>query len=219
MSASYILDLANTFNGGLSILPANASAPTSGVTIGFSVDLKDAGALTNVVVIGGASSGTLVVQVQTAPTFSGNLMSGGYPASGAFTDPTSGAVDFPSQVKSGGLIYINSGLVTLPGGGDVSGAMGLGTLPAGMNPNFNGQGGGGCCLAISGSVPLATSGGVLAFANFQRPSGDRFARLNILGLTSGFTAIVAGGVFGQDMTTGSGGGFTMSPVQSGKVVV
>lgn len=214
MSANLVVDIANTCVFGVSIPPSVASAPTSGVFIGNPIDLKDANTQMQVWAVGGASSGILVLQVQTAPAVSGLVQSGGMPPSGTFTDPTSGYVDFPGQIKSGGLIYINSGNFGLPGDGGASGTMGVNTFPYGLNPNFNGQGGG--FHARSGDFPVFGSGGGMAWAAWPRP--DRFVRVNILGLGSGFTGLVAAGVLSQSKVTGSGGGFTFAP-QTGAVNV
>ena len=65
MSANLIVDLGNTANFGVSI-PPTVGTGTSGVFIGNVVDLKDANTLTNAWVVGGASSGVLVVQIQQA---------------------------------------------------------------------------------------------------------------------------------------------------------
>lgn len=207
MSANLIVDFGNNVLGGLSINPTVASAPTSGVHIGLPVSLKHANSLTNVFVGGGANSGVLIVQVQTAEG-SGLLQSGGgFPASGAFTDPTSGLADFPGPIKSGGVLYINSGLVSLPGGGGASGGMNVNTFAAGTHNNWNNQLGG--WVTTSGTSTVFGSGGGIAFGNFQRP--NEWCRLNILSTASGFTGFTFGGFFGQMKTTGSGGGYTTSP--------
>ncbi len=216
MSANYIVDLGNVLLGGQTIQPGVASAPTSGVTIGLPIQLRNANSLTNVQVGGAANSGILVVQIQTG-TGSGLFQSGGgLPASGFMTDPTSGYVDFPGPIKSGGLMYINSGLFTLMGGGGASGGMNINTFQQGEHSNYNNQLGG--WLVTSGSSTVFGSGGGNAWGHFQRPQDHDWVRVNILGIGSGFTGLVYANVFGMMRTTGSGGGFTTQP-QTGTVNV
>jgi hypothetical protein len=214
MSANLVVDIGNTCLFGLSIAPTATVSPASGVVIGRPVDLKNSDTYTNLFVVGGPSSGVLIVQVQSAPAISGLIMSGGLPTSGSFTDPTSGLAEFPTGFSSGGLLYLNSGLFATVGGGGLSGQMSVGTFGAGLNPIFQSQGGTGN-FPVSGSWPVFGSGGV-GFGAFLSPGP--FVRANIIGAASGFISPVAVGFLANRRTTGSGGGSTMSP-QSGTVNV
>lgn len=108
--------------------------------------------------------------------------------SGSFTDPTSGLAQLPTSFLSGGVFVVNSGIGNSGRGG--------GTVPP-----------------VSGA-PAFCSGGLQA-AGFQRP--HRYARLMALSGGS-FDATVVAGFITQSRTTGSGGGFTLSP-SSGLVEV
>lgn len=214
MSASYVVDVANTcmFPPSLALGAGVGNVPASGTLVGAIVDLKEANTFTNVWATGAANSGILVLKIETADGPSGLLQSGGgFPISGAFVDPTSGMVDFPGPIKSGGLLYVNSGLVSIPGGGGASGGMNVNTFQQGTNPVFNGQVGAG--FAPSGNFPVFCSGG-MAFGGFLSP--NRYARL--VALSGGFTAQVIAGFQKQLRTTGGGGGFTFAP-QTGTVNV
>lgn len=211
MSASYHVDLQNT---GLYVTSLVTAAPTgSGApVVGQWVDLNNAGTFTNIFVATGGTSGPLQIAVQTADSISGNIFSGAGPVSGNFTDPTSGLAQLPTSLLSGGILLLNSGLYTIPGGQGASGQLvngyPIGTLPFGVNPIMNGMGG--QASLLSGSYPELCSGGI-SFAGFQRPG--RYARLMLLSGSTLPPSIIAG-FFGQMDTTGSGGGFTYSP-QSG----
>lgn len=209
MSANLVVDLANTCNypPSLSLAAGVGNVPASGTLVGQIVDLKDANSMCQVWATAGPNSGVLVLKIETAGDASGLLQSGGgFPISGSFTDPTSGLPDFSqSIVKSGGLIYINSGLVSLPFGGGASGTMNVNTFAAGTHVSFNGQHGTG--FAASGNFPVFCSGG-FATASFLRP--HRYARL--VALSGGFTAQVVAGFLSSDKVTGSGGGFTYAPL-------
>lgn len=221
MSASLAVDLGNTCHFLPSATLAGAVSPASGTVVGLICDMIQDNTNTQVWVAGTASSGVLGVQVQTADVASGVLNSGGgFPISGAFTDPTSGlaAADRPSWISSGGIFWVNSGLVTLPGGGGASGPGQLAggypvnTFPFGPSPVFNAQGSPG--FVASGTYPVFGSGGGMAIGHFLRP--HRFARLLVL--SGGFTGNVIAGFLANLKTTGSGGGFTFSP-QTGSVNV
>lgn len=226
MSASYHVDMGNTclFTPSLSTNIALASGAggnygLSGATVGQWVDLSNSDSFCNVYVAAGACSGPLLVAIQTAPgpydipltgnAFSGNIFSGGAPASGNFTDPTSGLVQLPTWVSSGGILIVNSGLYTTPG---ILGASGQkvnnytqGTIPFGPNPIQNAMGGIG--FVASGTLPVFASGG-MAIGGFQR--NYQYARLVWL---SGSTSVpyLQAGFIAQLMTTGSGGGFSQQP--------
>lgn len=103
MSASYLVDLANTVQVQTSVAPTIANSPASGTTVGQIVDLLHANSFCNVVVAGGPSSGVARVTVQTADDT----------ASGSFGDPTSGtpAGSFGPNMISGGNAWVNSGLI------------------------------------------------------------------------------------------------------------
>lgn len=213
MSANLVVDLGNTcvFPPSIASVAGVGNVPASGAIVGNIVDLKDANTYTNVWCAGQPNSGILVLKVESADTGSGLLQSGGgFPISGAFVDPTSGMVDFPGIVKSGGLIYINSGFVAIPGGGGLSGAMNVNTFQQGTNPVFNAQTGAG--FAPSGNFPVFASGG-MAMAGVQM---GRYGRL--VALSGGYTGQIIAGFMKQLRTTGSGGGFTMAP-QTGTVNV
>ena len=114
MSANLLVDLANTCQLSQSIGAAGAgsgiSYPASGAIIGDVVDLINANTFCNLWAAGTAvfGSGQLRLQVQVSDSTT----------SGTFTDPTSGAAQFPTSFQSGGLLWINSGAT----GGGVLGA-------------------------------------------------------------------------------------------------
>lgn len=215
MSASLVIDLGNTCQFHPSVQAA-ISSPSSGVVIGGSasgatvgriIDLKDCNTLTNVWAIIDGGSGPVGIQVQTADNGSGLIQSGGgFPISGAFTDPTSGLAQLPTSFCSGGIVWFNSGLVALPDGGGASGGSRVNLFGAGTNMTLNGVGNAG--FAVSGSFPPACSGG-MGFAAFQRP--HRYVRVNLLSNATVAPVSVTAGVLSQRRTTGSGGGFTHSP--------
>ena len=214
-SANLIVDV-----GGTGLFPpscVNANSPLSGAQVGTVVDLNNADTFCNIWVAGGATSGIAAVQIQTTDVTSGQLSSGGLQAivtSGAFTDPTSGLAQLPTNISSGGILWVNSGLWSLPQGGGASGAMSVNTFGLGTNPVFGGQTPAGGSFPVSGSFTVFGSGGGMAFGAFQRP--HRYARLNIL--AGSFSAPIIAGFLSQLRTTGSGGGFTFSPT-SGAVNV
>ena len=217
MSANLHVDI-----GGTSIfvpsLSANGLSGALGV-IGQWIDLRNSDTYCNMYVTAGPCSGPIVLQVQTAPgpydvpltanSFSGNIFSGGAPASGSFTDPTSGLGQLPTVLQSGGQWFVNSGLFTDPGSLGASGQpvanYPQGTLPFGPTPIQIAQGGE--VFIGSGTYPIFASGGI-AFAAFQR--NFQYARIN---LVSGATIpqYLQAGFVAQQMTTGSGGGFTFAP--------
>ncbi len=115
MSASYVLDLYHATRMVPSITQTNLSGTwnSSGVIVGDVVDLLHAHGYCNLLVTTGVSpSGVLRVSVQTSDTTT----------SGSFTDPTSGLVDFPTDFKSGALLWINSGGANFYSGNAVSAA-------------------------------------------------------------------------------------------------
>ena len=208
MSANLVVDIQNTCQYFTSLAGTGVGGvPASGAQIGRIVDLKDSNTYTNLfAVVTAGTSGSIAVQIQTSDAVaSGNFFSGGgVPPSGTFTDPTSGLAAFPNNISSGGIWWVNSGLYSVVQGGGLSGTMNVGTFGAGIDNIFNGMGPNG--LPLSGSWPAMGSGGI-AFSAFQRPS--RFARLNVL---SGAAAVsVIAGFVANLRTTGSGGGFTLSP--------
>lgn len=224
MSAGLTLDLGNTtqFVPSLvtgQVINSGASFGLSGPIIGQWVDMRNCDTLCNVYVTAGPTSGPIGIQVQCAAgpfdiplvnnSFSGNVFSGGAPLSGSFTDPTAGLAQLPSWFSSGGILWINSGLVTNPGQQGASGQLvagyPLGTLPFGPNPVIQGQNG--PAFVGSGSTPEFASGGI-AFASFQRPY--QYARVILLsGNTSLFS--LQAGFISQLLTTGSGGGASQQP--------
>lgn len=223
----------------------------SGIAVvGQWIDMSNSDTFTGVYVsVVGGVSGVIPIAVQTAPGIndfvagnlvvgnigsgwvlsSGYLFSGGSPASGWFTDPTSGLSQLPTWFQSGGILYVNSGLYTVPGGatgsgyfpnsggtgGSVTGRLVAGypayTLPFGPTPIQNAQGGNAGEGNLSGSFPQLASGGI-AFANFQR--NYQYARLVLLSGATLLPAITAGFV-AQLMTTGSGPGYSYSPQLAG----
>lgn len=115
--------------------------------------------------------------------------------SGSFTDPTSGLAAFPTVFQSGGLVILNSG------GGTTATAAAAGFQQGGVFGAF-----------VSGQSIFS---GAQAFAGFQRP--HRYARVVVL--SGDFLQFNGGiGFICQPKTTGSGGGFTLSP-SSGTVNV
>lgn len=201
-----MLDLGNTTTvvPVLSLAIGVGNTVASGELVSRFADMKNTGGLCNLVVVGGPTSGPIAIQVQCADAISGVIMSGGVPPSGTFTDPTSGLAQFPSTFISGGIVWFNSGLYSLPGGGNVSGTNGLGLFPAGLNPVFAAQGSLG--YTVSGTFPAFASGGA-GCASFQRTG--RFVRC--IALSGAFTADAKIMFVEQLMTTGSGGGFHPSP--------
>lgn len=232
MSANYLVDIGNTAMFCPSI---NTTVPLSGAVVGQWIDMNDSDSFCNVYVVAAGCSGPLQIAIQTAPgqfdipgsgAFSGNILSGGAPLSGMFTDPTSGLAQLPTWINSGGILLVNSGLYTVPGGGGQQSSSGNGsgsfiglvngyptnTFPFGINPIQHGMGGTGL---TSGSYPVFGSGGI-AFAAFQR--NYHYARLVLL---SGATAatFVQAGLVAQKITTGSGGGFYYGPLANTAVNV
>ena len=207
-SANLVVDLGDT-----TMFPPSAistGSPLSGAVVGTVCDLKDANTFTNVYVIGGATSGIVGIQIQTSDVTSGQLSSGGLSAiatSGSFTDPTSGLAQLPTWVSSGGILWVNSGLWSLPQGGGASGTMSVNTFGFGTNPVFGAQTPAGGSFPVSGNFTVFGSGGGMAIGGFQRP--NRYARLIIL--SGSFSAFVAAGFIANLKSTGSGGGFTYSP--------
>lgn len=231
MSANLVVDVGNTcqFNPSLLLTDvfsaqsgtASRQQVNSGPVVGLPVDLKNTNTFCNVLVVGGAGSGPVGIQVQTSDLISGFVASGGgLPTSGSFTDPTSGLPQMPTNFNSGGIIWINSGLFVLPGAGGLSGGTAYvngapqGTYPFGTHPVFTAQGAGGY-NATSGGAPVFASGGGIAFAAFLRP--HRFARLIVLSGASSVAPIIAG-FLSNLKTTGSGGGRTFSPTSGGVTV-
>lgn len=106
MSASLIVDLDPATVHLPSINVVNAF-PCSGAVIGDIVDMKEANTFTNVYYVHSITqSGLLRLAIQTSDATT----------SGSFTDPTSGLARFPTNIQSGGLIWINSGTTTLKSG-------------------------------------------------------------------------------------------------------
>lgn len=234
MSASTVIDVGGTclFVPSISV---GGTSPSSGVVVGVSgqaivgqwVDMSHSDSYCNVYVAAGPTSGPLLVAVQAAEgpwdvplggsAFSGNIFSGGAPASGSFTDPTSGLAQLPTWFSSGGVLVINSGLSTVPGQLGASGQQVAGypqgTLPFGPNPVFQAQNG--PAFVGSGAVPEFASGGI-AFAAFQRPY--QYVRLVLLsGATQ--TNFLQAGLLSNLRTTGSGGGYTAQPLTLNSVNV
>lgn len=106
MSANLVVDIRGGADFQTSVSPAVGvgNTPASGTLVGEIVDLLHADTYCNVFVAGGPTSGPLQVRVQTSDST----------ASGTFTDPTSGlpASAFPSAFLSGGLMWVNSGLLS-----------------------------------------------------------------------------------------------------------
>lgn len=105
MSASYLTDLGNTVQMGVSItdgplLSGGLIAVASGTTIGQGINMNNANSFCNLCLTGISSSGRLRVQVQCADT----------DTSGSYTDPTSGLPQLPTAFSSGGILWVNSGL-------------------------------------------------------------------------------------------------------------
>lgn len=95
MSASYVVDLANTVDAPTSLRVVSGAA----TAVGGIVDMMHANTYTNVFVAG-FGSGPLPILIQTSDTT----------ASGSFTDPTSGLAQLPVNISSGGVFWANSGL-------------------------------------------------------------------------------------------------------------
>ncbi len=192
MSANLIVDLGGTALS-YPTLPAGASGTlsggvfaASGALVGQSVDMLHANTFTNLMITGLSlnTSGQLRVQVQTSDT----------DVSGNYTDPTSGLAQLPTYFESGGIIRLNSGGIL---GGTIQGAIN--------------QGGGLGNTAGTSGAPnsgYAIQSGFTAFAGFQRIG--RYARANVV---SGdfYVGPLALAFVSQLKTTGSGGGFTLSP--------
>lgn len=230
MAAGLTVDLGNTTYFPPSISQANNSgtALSSGNQIvGQWLDLSNTDTFCNVYASVGACSGPIGLAIQTAPgpntlppftnAFSGSVFSGGGPLSGQFTDPTSGLAQLPTWVSSGGILWLNSGLYTTPGGLNASGVnltnnYTTQTLPFGPNPIQQAQCG--QAMLLSGSWPIMASGGH-AYAAFQRP--HQYVRLMYL---SGNTLpqFFQAGFISNKLTTGSGGGATWQPLQAGTSV-
>lgn len=224
MSANLVVDIGQTCQFHPSIV-----TPTSGGTVvGLPIDLKNSNTFCNVFAAAGAGSGPVAILIQTADAVASGLFTSGagLPLSGSFTDPTSGldASTLPPNINSGGILWINSGLYTMPGGGInpiESGQSYLvngfppGTTPQGVHPIQHGQGAGGF-NATSGAAPIFGSGGGVAFGAFLRP--HRWARLIRLSGGSLPGASLIAGFVSQLKTTGSGGGYNYSPT-SGSVLV
>ena len=232
MSANTTVDIGATslfvpsITTGLTVA-SGAYASLSGTVVGQWVDMRNCDTLCNVFVTAGPCSGPIGIAVQTAPgvydvplgnnSFSGNVFSGGAPLSGNFTDPTSGLAQLPTWFSSGGILWLNSGLVTVPGQLGASGQLvagyAQGSLPFGPNPVYIGQNG--TAFVSSGSIPEFASGGC-AFAAFQR--NYQYVRLLLL---SGATTVpsLAAGLISQLMTTGSGGGYAQTPFPTNLVNV
>lgn len=246
MSANYHIDCGST----AIFVPSISAVTLSGAvgTVGQWVDLSNSDSFCNVSINVGACSGPLTFAVQTAPgqwdyvggvlgsgAFSGVIFSGGSPASGQFTDPTSGLTSsggqLPTWFNSGGLLLVNSGLWVLPGAAGAPGSgttSGMtfapllqngypaGTLPFGTNPIQHGQGGFGVPTlnGNSGGAPIFCSGGI-AYAAFQR--NYQYARIVLI---SGATVppFVQAGFFAQLNTTGSGG-YSWQPQAGAGVLV
>lgn len=214
MGAGLVVDIGQTCQ----FHPSIVQTVSGGVIVGLPIDLKNSDTLCNVFVAAGAGSGPVGVQVQTSDVASGFIASGaGLPTSGSFTDPTSGLSGLSvGLLNSGGILWINSGLVTFPRQAlpPLSGQQGA--YPVGMHPIYNAQGAGGF-NASSGSAPVFGSGGGVAFGSFLRP--HRFARLVMMSGASllGAPTLIAGFVTNLK-TTGSGGGFDFRPT-SGVVAV
>ncbi len=204
-----------------------AGVGLSGAVVGQWVDMSNSDAMCNVYVAVGPTSGPIGIAIQTAPgpydiplaanAFSGVIFSGGAPASGSFSDPTSGLAQLPSWVSSGGILWINSGLFTTPGilgaSGQPIGGYPQGSLPFGPTPVNQAQGGAG--FVASGLIPEMCSGG-LALAAFQR--NYQYCRLVWLsGATP--TSYLQGGFYSQLMTIGSGGGQSQQPLPTNAVNV
>ncbi len=224
-SANLVVDVQNTCVFPPSII--NVNGPASGAIVGNPVDLLLCDTYTNVWVAMGPTSGVVGIQIQTLDFASGLVQSGSLSAvlaSGNFTDPTSGLAQLPTNISSGGILWVNSGLWSLPQGGGASGAQNINLFGFTTNPVFGGQVPEGGAFPTSGNATVFGSGGGMAWAAFQRPTaqlgatvgGGRYARLVI---ASGIVAApVMAGFMGNLRTTGSGGGFTYSP-QLGSVVV
>jgi hypothetical protein len=244
MSANLIVDVTNTANYEVSAF-ANTNNLSGATTIGQIVDLLNSDTYCNLFVVAPGVSGVIQVQVQCTNQLndagSGSFWSGGgFPVSGAFTDPTSGLPQLPTVFQSGGNVYFNSGVYQLPGGGfpptsggniqPLVGGYPAGSVPFGLTPIYNAQGGAYPIPVLSGGGTGGTSGGVLSgffpvfasggigFAAFQRTG--RWARANII--TTALTAVsgtattpIFAGFISQLDTTGSGGGFSWLPQSGG----
>lgn len=236
MSASLHVDFGNTmlFVNSLSTPGSSGGNVISGVgtfgaVVGNWVDMSNSDTFCGVyVAVAGGVSGPLPIAVQTARgindipltgsgSFSGNQFSGGAPTSGSFTDPTSGLAQLPTWFSSGGILWVNSGLYTVPGGASatppasgttlVNGYPAF-TLPYGPTPIQNAQGGIAGEGNLSGAFPVMASGGI-AFANFQR--NYQYARLVLLSGATQYPGITAGFMAQLD-TTGSGTGYSWQPL-------
>jgi hypothetical protein len=233
MSANLLVDIGGTANFAPSIIGPSVLAASGGTLVGLPVDLLQCSTYCNVFVISPPCSGVIQVQVQVCDTTSGVFWSGGgFPVSGNFVDPTAGLAQLPTWFQSGTILYVNSGLYTVPGAGWIGsgqpasvGGYPTGTFPFGNAPVLNGQAGITTALytsgGLSGSFPIFGSGGI-AFAAFQRTA--RWARA-IVTLASGVggTGAASSGVLitpivgfvSQLDTTGSGGGFSWLPGSGG----
>lgn len=114
MSANLVVDLGGTCDIyttlGIAGPGSGLTYAASGAIIGLSANMINDNTATQVVYAGNAifGSGQLRLQIQVSDS----------DVSGTYTDPTSGLAAFPSNVQSGGLIWLNSGQL----GGGVAGA-------------------------------------------------------------------------------------------------
>lgn len=186
LSANLVVDIGGTCATQPSIVSSPVASGAcvcvnSGAVVGQSVDLINADTFCNVVIQGQSASGQLRVQLQTSDT----------DVSGNYTDPTSGLARFPRDVASGGIVWINSG-------GTLGGLLG-GSIQTGANSG----------APLSG---LAEASGFVVAVAFQRPQNGRYARAIALSETTvQFGGSLQVGFVSQNKTTGSGGGFTLSP--------
>lgn len=241
MSASLHVDFGNTMyfcnslTGGSSGVAGLSGTGFLGASVGQWIDMSNSDTFTGVYVALGATSGPVGIAIQTAPgvndvpltgsgSVSGVLFSGAGPLSGNFTDPTSGLAQLPTWFSSGGILWVNSGLYTVPGGASATTpASGVRlvagypqfTIPFGPTPVQNAQGGNAGEGNLSGSFPQFASGGI-AFANFQR--NFQYARLVLI---SGSTLVpgLNAGFLAQLMTTGSGAGQSQQPQPNIGIIV
>lgn len=183
MSANLLVDLGGTCQLGTTITPPQTQSGVLSPTSGPVIGTS--------VYLGNANTACNVLVNGIDYVGSGSItiqvQTSDSDVSGNYTDPTSGLAQLPGAFTSGGLLILNSG-------GLLNGTLGS-TIQIGAS---SGQ-------PVSGQ---AIQSGFAVATYFQRP--QTFARANVL---SGgfFVGAVTVTFISQLRTTGSGGGYTLSP--------
>lgn len=190
MSANYLVDL-----GGTCQLTPTWPYSTSGLFNGQFIGTSGTYIGQSVYLGNSDSYCNIVVTLTNVTQSSGavvvQVQTANTDTSGSYGDPTSGLASLPGAFQSGGLLWIGSGST--------------GGL---LNSGFT-----------SGSAILS---GATVAAAFQRPQNGLFARANLVSpsnAASGFVGTVSVSFVTQSRTTGSGGGFTNSPLATSTINV